>query len=239
MHNSEDLKLLKTKGYTIINLPNKNYLIQVRAIILNEMNSILKTNISDIEKMRSLVGSLNLKSLDKIRNLKLKGLSEKLIKAVGNKTKIVGKDLLYLQRYPHLNLNIANINESKTVSHNEIMSGHSPNTVVCWIPFHDIIDESGLYVLEKNKSMELYNTTNNFKKIFPTDNELSELIPKCLKMKFGKAILFNSISHHGAKNHNKKKARISIDIRFQDIQYPLFEKNLDYFKVFNLKKEPI
>ena len=152
MHNSEDLRLLKTKGYTIINLPNKNYLIQVRAIILNEMNSILKTNISDIEKMRSLVGSLNLKSLDKIRNLKLKGLSEKLIKAVGNKTKIVGKDLLYLQRYPHLNLNIANINESKTF--NKIISyqsaGSKPLTNFLATLFHKYCPNKAHNIITKN-----------------------------------------------------------------------------------------
>ena len=87
----------------------------------------------------------------------------------------------------------------------------------------------------KNKSMKLYNTTNHFKKTFPTDVELSKMIPKCLKIKFGQAVLFHPFSHHGAKNHSKKKARISIDIRFQDIQYPLFEKNLDYFKIFNFK----
>lgn len=233
MHNFKELKLLKKKGYVIIDLPNKHYLIQARNNIIKKINTVLKTKILDIEKMRSFVGSLDLKSLDKIRKIQLEGISETLIKAIGHKTKIASKNSMYLQRYPHLNLNISNLKESKTISHNEIMSGHSPNTVVCWMPFHDVLDESGLYLLEKKKSMKLYKTTKNFKKIFPTDEELSRIIPKCLKIKFGQAILFNAFSHHGAKNHNKKKARISIDLRFQDIQYPLFEKNLDYFKIFN------
>jgi len=103
MTNAQELKLLKKRGYVIINLSNKNYLIQVRNIIINEINTILKTNILNIEKMRSFVGSLDLKSLDKIKNIKLKGLSEKLIKAVGNKAKLITKKSLYLQRYPHLN----------------------------------------------------------------------------------------------------------------------------------------
>ncbi len=235
MQNSKELKLLKKEGYVIIDLPNKHYLIQARNNIIEKINTILKTNILDIEKMRSFVGGLDLNSLDQIRKMQLEGISEKLIKAVGHKIKIASKNSIYLQRYPHLNLNISNLKESKTISHNEIMSGHSPNTIVCWMPLHDVLDESGLYLLEKKKSMKLYKTTKNFKKIFPTDNELSKIIPKCLKIKFGQAILFNAFSHHGAKNHTRKKSRISIDIRFQDIQYPLFEKNLDYFKIFKLK----
>jgi len=132
---------LKKNGFVIIDIPKMHFLNEVKSQIINEINKITKTNFSDIEQTRSYTKTLDMKEIGKIRRMKLQDVSEKLIKALGKKTNLISKEQIYLQRYPHFNLNVSDQNESVTISHNEIMAGHAPNTIVCWIPFHDIVDE--------------------------------------------------------------------------------------------------
>ena len=226
---------LKKNGFVIIDIPKMHFLNEVKSQIINEINKITKTNFSDIEQTRSYTKTLDMKEIDKIRRMKLQDVSEKLIKALGKKTNLISKEQIYLQRYPHFNLNVSDQNESVTISHNEIMAGHAPNTIVCWIPFHDIVDESGLYFLDQEKTMKLINKTRGFKKTFPSDQKIPEMIPNCTKLNYGQAVLFNPFVFHGAKNHSNIKTRISIDFRFQGTDYPLFEKNMEYFKVYENK----
>jgi len=222
-----------SQGYTIITLPNIEKLESVRDIFLGDVNKLLNIHLSDIEELREHCQKLRMEEIEKIRSLKLRGITSELVGAMGNNLNLFSSRSIYLQRFPHLNLNVAKKTESVTVSHNEVMAGHAPNTFACWVPFHNTDDESGLYFLGQNQTMDLIKKSNNFEDVFPSDKKISSLLPECLKVNFGQAVVFNVFVFHGAYHHNKQKARISIDFRFQDIKYPLFEKNLEYFGLFN------
>jgi sporadic carbohydrate cluster 2OG-Fe(II) oxygenase len=235
LEEKSELEKFKKFGFLALDLPEVNLLKTVRDEIVRGINKILNIKIANIEEIRSYATSLDMKGIGKIRSLRLPGISEKLLQALGEKRKLVAGDSVYLQRFPHLNVNVSGKKESVTVSHCEIMSGNAPNTIACWVPLHDVVDESGLYFLDQTATMKLINQTKGFKSTFPSDAKISEWVPKCINLKFGQVVFFNSFVWHGAKQHNHSKARLSVDFRFQDTRHPLFEKNLEYFKYFNCK----
>jgi hypothetical protein len=220
-------------GLTIITLQNLDKLELARDKFLSHVSELFDIRLNDIDELRVYCQHLSMYQIGKIRNLKLVGISQVMIEAMGNTLDLFSARSIYLQRFPHFNLNVASKAESVTVSHNEVMAGHAPSTFVCYVPFHDIDDESGLYLLDQNRTMDIMKKTNNFKDTFPSDNKIQALLPDCVKLAFGQAVVFNAFVFHGAYPHDRPKARISMDFRFQDIKFPLFEKNLEYFSIYN------
>ena len=54
------------------------------------------------------------------------------------------------------------------------------------------------------------------------------------KIKFGEALIFNPFVYHGSIYHDSNYARISLDVRFQSLNKPLFQKYNDFFKAIEL-----
>ena len=50
----------------------------------------------------------------------------------------------------------------------------------------------------------------------------------------GYSLIFNPFVYHGSIYHNSNYARISLDVRFQSLEKPLFQKYNDYFKTAEL-----
>ena len=54
------------------------------------------------------------------------------------------------------------------------------------------------------------------------------------KIKFGEAFVFNPFVYHGSIHHKNKSSRISLDVRLQRLDRPLFQKYNDFFTTLNL-----
>ena len=230
-------KDLKEKGWTIINcdklldvsLISKSFIRKV-AKIENISSKIKEKKINNINEFRKFALELDDSSLNQIRKLYLKNFSIKIIKAFSKSiSSVFGKNLL-IQKYPQIQVHVGFKNSTKTFPHSEIMSAHSPFTFNIWLPFHQIEDNSGIFLIKDNLSVKLCDNEikNNIK-----DRE--KLLSKHFffpKLKFGQALILNAFVYHGSIYHRNKKARISVDARFQISGKPMFEKYNDFFESF-------
>ena len=51
------------------------------------------------------------------------------------------------------------------------------------------------------------------------------------KIKFGEALVFNPFVYHGSIHHKNKRSRISLDVRLQRLDRPLFQKYNDFLEI--------
>ena len=92
--------------------------------------------------------------LNLIRRLYLNKFSTNILKAFSQDLiPIFGKKLL-VQRYPQIQIHAGFKNSTKTVPHSEMMAGHSPFTYNIWLAFHDIIDKSGIFLIDDKLSVD-------------------------------------------------------------------------------------
>ena len=144
---------------------------------------------------------------------------------------IFGSDFL-IQRYPQIQINIAEKLSTQTPAHIELMAGHSPFTFNLWVPFHTPEHQSGIFIIDSDKSVELcdYELSNQTKSRW-------EIIKDHIhfpQINYGEALLFNSFVYHGTIKNSAIKARISADVRFQSINKPLYEKFNEFFETVKL-----
>jgi len=135
---------------------------------------------------------------------------------------------IFEQRRPYLRLNIPNKDHTSTPAHSDVYFGHSPYTYTFWIPMHDVVDNSGLYIYNKKTSLDMvrnYNFNESIDKYLQVSNFG---LPQDVKVMFGEALVFNCGLFHGAHTNNSS-IRISFDTRVQAISKPLFEKNYELF----------
>ncbi len=227
-------KNLKNKGWSIINIKNLNKLENLTTDFIKQLkvNILIKKEfqkykINNIYDLREYAYKLDDSVVNSIRKTYLENFSFDSIKIYSDIIKsIFGKEIL-LQKFPQIQLHIPKRSSTKTLPHSEIMAGHSPYTYNIWIPFHDIEDNSGIFVIDDILSIKLADIELS-KKVKSREKLLDEYkyFPK---LKFGEAIIFNSFVYHGSVYHASKNARISIDIRIQKLNNPLFQKFNDFF----------
>ena len=229
---------LKSKGWSIIKSQNVNDIELLSKNFLQELkknkklNLFITKNVKSINSLRKIVSKLDDNILNLIRRLYLNKFSTNILKAFSQDLiPIFGKKLL-VQKYPQIQIHVGFKNSTKTFPHYEMMAGHSPFTYNIWLPFHDIIDKSGIFLIDDKLSVnlcdkEIKNNINNREKFL--FNKM--FFPK---IKFGEALVFNPFVYHGSIHHKNKSSRISLDVRLQRLDRPLFQKYNDFFTTLNL-----
>ena len=230
---------LKNRGWTIIKSKKIDDIKKISNNLLNEIkqNSYLrklikKNNVKNIEDMRKIANHLDDDKINLIRKLYLKNCSFDILKSFSISIKsIFGKNIL-VQKYPQIQIHIGYSNSTRTFPHSEIMAGHSPYTYNVWLPFHDIKDESGIFLIDDLSSVKLCD--QEIRKKIQSREKLLQKHQQFPKLNFGEALLFNPFVYHGSNLFRSKKARISVDVRFQKFSNPLFQKYNDFFTTLNI-----
>ncbi len=222
--------VLKSKRLHEIKLLRDNF---IKEITENKKNLLISSKkIKKIETLRKILNKLNDSSLNSIRKKYLNKFSENIIKIFSHELiSIFGKNLL-IQKYPQIQVHVGKKNSTKTFPHCEIMAGHSPYTYNIWIPFHDVTDKSGIFLIDDSLSVKFCDS--EIKKNIKDREKLLSNKMYFPKIKFGEALIFNPFVYHGSIYHKSEYARISVDARFQSLNKPLFQKYNDFFKTIEL-----
>lgn len=224
---------LKKRGWSILKAKNSSDIKKLfenfkQHIQVNNLLSLsIKKKIKDVKSIRKIANKLEDNTLNSIRKMYLNNFSEKIIKIFSHElSPIFGKKLL-IQRYPQIQMHVGFKHSTKTFPHAEIMAAHSPYTYNIWLPFHDIIDKSGLFLIDDKSSVKLCD-----KEIKENITNREKLISKKMffpKLKFGEALIFNPFCYHGSVYHENSYSRFSLDFRFQSQNKPLFQRYIDFF----------
>ena len=223
------------KGYAIVKIENLENLIQLRKKFIKNLN-INSNEDEDIDIVRENIAKMDKSEINKamINLLKFNNLSEIILNSFPKLVKQLCGEELLIQRRATVIMNVPGNGQAKQWPHYELMSGISPFTYVIWIPMHDLEENSGVYFVELEKSLELIKKEEAQGLVNgPTVlNMMSDQKPEPLK--FGEAIIFNPFVIHGNTPFNSKHARIACNVRFQSCNKPLLQKNTDYLKYFKL-----
>jgi len=232
-------KDLINKGWTIIKSEKINHIQKISSNFIKEIKTnsnlnkiITKYDVKNIEDMRKVANYLNDDTLNLIRKLYIKDCSFNILKSFSsNIKKIFGKKIL-IQKYPQIQVHIGYSNSTRTFPHSEIMAGHSPYTYNIWLPFHNVDNESGIFLIDDFTSVKLCDY--EIDKKIKSREELLKKYQIFPKLKLGEALLFNPFVYHGSNYFKNKLARISVDVRFQKFSNPLFQKYNDFFTSYDI-----
>jgi sporadic carbohydrate cluster 2OG-Fe(II) oxygenase len=222
-------KNLAQNGWCIIDL-KKKIIKKIKKTFQNKIYLVYPDfKKFDLEKLRHELSLPKYnKRLNKIKSLAIPNLSEYGLEGIKESlNSIFGKNTYLYQRNSHIDINVAKDLFTKTITHSEIMAGHSPFTFTIWVPQHDINDNSGLFLVDLKKSLSIIDNFDVNKKEIQRFLEKNKVYPK---LKEGQAIIFSSFNLHGSDIHSNPKARISINFRIHPKKKELFQKDSLYFK---------
>jgi len=221
---------IEKKGWDIVETINIYELDNLCAIILSELKKF-DIIAKDIKELRLMLNSLEQEKRNYIK-INFNSESAKKIAIIYRDTiKKIAGEKIFLQKKSHLQFNVPNKINTVTPPHADIIFGHSPHTYTIWTPLHDVDDKSGLFCVDKKESINIITSEEKFGENFSEELfNLESYTP--LKLKYGQSIIFNSLIVHGAWLNSAELTRISIDTRFQSVHKKLFEKNIDYFDVY-------
>ena len=223
-------ELIHGKGWVILDSDHPEKLEELKSVIFGAIQGFPGlSHLQSIDEFREHLKSMPESEINtlKLYLLKVQGLSFLLQEAFQETTEgLVGKEF-FLQRRPHVMFNIPGIKNTSVMHHIEAMSGISPFTYVLWAPIHDILDNSGIYVVDQKRSMELMNESRAQGEVMGD----SVLNFKCdpVRMRFGQGAIFNPYVIHGSVEAAGPLARIGVTNRFQSVAKPLFLRNSDFF----------
>ena len=232
-------KDLKDKGWSIIESKDLGSINKISKNFINDLKKnkeigdlLNKEKIFDIDSLRIFTSQLDDSLLNFIRRLYLNKCSENILKSFSSVlVPLFGKKLL-IQKFPQIQVHVGYRHSTKTYPHCEMMAAHSPFTYNVWLPFHDIIDNSGIFLIDDELSVKLCD--KEIKKNIKSREQLlleHQIFPK---IKYGQALIFNPFVYHGSIYYEKNRSRISVDVRFQKFSNPLLQKYNDFFKTLNL-----
>tara|TARA_Y100000741_G_scaffold328045_1_gene281027 strand:+ start:345 stop:1055 length:711 start_codon:yes stop_codon:yes gene_type:complete len=220
-------------GWSIIKSKDPKLIKQLFEIFKNQikkntdLNKDIKNKIKDIKSTRTMTNKLEDNTLNSIRKIYLENFSKKIVNIFSHELKpIFGKKLL-IQRYPQIQIHVGFKHSTKTFPHCEMMAAHSPYTYNIWMPFHDIIDNSGIFLIDDVTSVKLCD-----KEIKKNVKDREKLVSKNVffpKIKLGEALIFNPFVTHGSVYHKNIYSRLSLDFRVQSFNKPLFQRYNDFF----------
>lgn len=221
---------LEKKGWKIYKTSKIN---ELKIICNNMLTEFKKFGIKadTIDELREKVSELEEAELNNIKSNFNINCGTLIAKIYSETIKSIAGNNIFLQRKPHLQINSPNKIKTVTPPHADIIFGHSPGTFTIWTPLHDVNDSSGLFCVDLDKSISLMISEEKFGDQF-SEKLFNRDVYKPLKVKFGESIIFNSLVVHGAWLNTSSLARISLDTRFQNINKKLFEKNIDYFEIY-------
>jgi sporadic carbohydrate cluster 2OG-Fe(II) oxygenase len=218
---------LAEKGWQIVTSDYTQLLNNVRDNFLKEIRR-LDLQFANIEDLICNIDKVSDSDVNSLRSIELYGFPELMAESFKTEIGNIAGNEIFLQRKPHININIPASEGSVTLSHTELLSGHSPYTCVLWVPLHDVNDDTGLFCMDEPQSQKFMEDQKDFR--IPYDQEgLWGKTVDPLKVKYGEGIIFDAFVLHGAWPNKTKRARVSLDIRFQSDQKPLYEKGMEYF----------
>ena len=230
-------ELVYGSGYSLVQADDISYLERINECLLEI--AALQGDCKDLESIDGLRERItNLPESD-INNLNIKlssfpDFSSLLANAFGNTIRKLSGDELFLQRRAHVMFNTSNSTHTRAMAHFDGMSGISPFAFTLWVPAHDVQDNSGIWVLGQEISMQLIEKEGEKKRVMGEEVlGLDNLEP--LNIDFSYGVIFNPFVMHGAYPHSSVLARIGVSTRFQSRSKPLFIRNSEFFYPFNLR----
>ena len=220
---------LKVNGWCIIDL-EKKIIQKIKKSFQNKIYSIYpdfkKLTLEELRQKMSMF-KFN-QRLNKIKMQAFPNLSDFGFEGIQNSlNSIFARNSYLLQRNSHIDINVAKNLFTKTITHAEIMAGHSPYTFTVWVPLHDIDDNSGLFLVDLEKSLSIIDHFDVNKIKIKKFLKKNKFYPK---LKEGQALIFSSFNLHGSDTHSNSKARMSINFRIHPKRKYLFQKDSLYFK---------
>ena len=209
-------------GYHIFDIENTFNLLVFKELIhksLNYEGELSKLHLSiDSENLNNL----RLNAFRSINSLecwqeKYYSLAEIVL------TELFGYDIS-IQNKLNLSIQIPNDNTSQLMLHTDTLSGQTEYEVVLWVPFTNVYDSNGMYLIDKNCSREIFSSLPKYeKKGMSAVYEEFKHLANFIKIDFGKAIIFSPTLFHGNIINKTDSSRISINCRFKSLFSPEFE----------------
>ena len=230
-------ELIHGRGYCLVKADELICLNRIRQHLLDI--SIKDGNIDgvkSIDELREKITTLPESDINSL-NIKLSAchdFSALLINAFSSSVRKLGGRELFLQRRSHVMFNTSDPRHTRAMPHFDGMSGISPFTFTIWIPAHDLHDNSGMWVLDQDASMQLVEREGESQRAKGKHfNSMDDLEP--LKINFGTGLIFNPFVMHGAYSHDGALARIGVSTRFQSRAKPLFIRNSEFYYPYDVK----
>ena len=228
-------ELMHGQGYAVIPVENMETFIKLRDSFIERIN-ISNGSEKNIDFVRKAMAKMSKAEINRsmIDLLKFTNLSEMIINSFPKLIEsLCGKEL-FIQRRATIIMNVPGEGQARQWPHYELMSGISPFTYVIWAPLHDLEDQSGAYYINQKESLEVMKKEQAAGLVNgPTVLNMMQN-QKPIPLKFGQAIIFNPFILHGNVTFNSKFARIASGVRFQSYNKPLFQKNSEYLKYYQL-----
>lgn len=234
-----ELKNLYLNGWQIIDCDNISKFDDLQNLVIKNINKILKKNqkkirIKNIYDLNRYCNTLDFNLINQIRNSYIFNFSNLLLKVFSKKLIFFfGKDFL-IQKYPTLRVHMGNKSVTSLSPHIELMAGHSPFAYNFWVPFHNISDKRGIWIIDIKDSLKIlkvYNKLSQKKLISLIKNSKSF---KYLELNYGQSVLFNAFVFHGSEAFLESGLRISADLRIQKYSDPFLFKSSEYFDYLKL-----
>jgi len=231
---------LKTQGWEIITSGDLAKFDQTESLIIKSINKILKLNkknirIKNIFDLKKNNSYLNYNIVNQIRQVYISDFAFQLTDIFSKRLNyLFGKDI-FVQKFPTLRIHMGKKSVTSLSPHTELMAGLSPYTFNLWIPFHNIEDNKGIWIIDIKDSLKIFKI---YKYLKP--NELMLKIKKSKSFQFihlkkGQSILFNSFIFHGNDQFSADDLRVSADVRIQKYNSPFLFKSSEYFSYQKLK----
>ena len=234
------LNKLKSKGWEIINCDNLKKFYEAENLIVKNINKIFKKNnkkieIKNIFALNEYESYLNYNIINQIRQLYISNFSFLLSNIFSKKLNYFFGKNIFIQKYPTLRVHMGKKSVTSLSPHIELMAGHSPYVFNFWIPFQQIDNNKGIWIIDIKDSLRILKVYKNTK-----SNDLMTKIKKSKSFKYihlkrGQSILFNSFIFHGSEQFLEDGLRISADIRIQKYNSPLLYKGSEYYSYQKLK----
>ena len=149
---------------------------------------------------------------------------------------IVGNEIA-MQLRIGLSIQLPGDESSLLPIHADTWTGVSPYESVVWLPLVDCYKTKSMFILPANKVHKIGNIFNE-KKIIKS-HDIFKRIEKdliWLKVKYGKAVIFDHSLPHGNVVNNEKETRWSMNCRFKSIFTPYKDKKLgEYYEPITLR----
>jgi sporadic carbohydrate cluster 2OG-Fe(II) oxygenase len=227
------------KNYTIHRI-EKNKLIIIKKVIINEIKKINKNfsgNLNQIHQFipKKDINSVRLKCFQKINLLDWK----KIIKDISLQQliNILGPDL-QVQSKINLSIQMPGDKSSILTGHSDSWSSDTPFQINLWIPLTDAYDSNSMFIFDDDYSLRVFSKISNNKKINIKKPKNKDFI----SIKYGNYVIFNPSCIHGNILNKTSSTRLSLNLRFKSAfspepnKYHQDRKFGTYYQNFNKSK---
>jgi sporadic carbohydrate cluster 2OG-Fe(II) oxygenase len=227
------------KNYTIHRI-EKNKLIIIKKVIINEIKKINKNfngNLNQIHQFipKKDINSVRLKCFQKINLLDWK----KIIKDISLQQliNILGPDL-QVQSKINLSIQMPGDKSSILTGHSDSWSSDTPFQINLWIPLTDAYDSNSMFIFDDDYSLRVFSKISNNKKINIKKPKNKDFI----SIKCGNYVIFNPSCIHGNILNKTSSTRLSLNLRFKSAfspepnKYHQDRKFGTYYQNFNKSK---